>query len=247
MMRVLIAWVFLLAVAGCNAADVADKLPDAKQRAAAEERYLKGLNELRKQFNEKEYGKARIVPKGAKPEIILQDDTILFNGKPLVLGAPLQDWKDIFSAPHRCTKPGKISPIACTWDELGIQILTSSSNKDIVSQLTIYLNPRPTDPFDPNSRSSSKRHLFPDDKSERLEVDSRQPFTGYLELDNFGIDAKTQFWEIRTNVKLKRNLRCSSRECFPHGYFSEYANIYMALDQNSEKGRLFEFTIASDQ
>jgi hypothetical protein len=235
MMRVLIAWVLLLAVAGCKAADVADKLPDAKQRAAAEERYLKGLDELRKQFNEKEYGKARIVPKGAKPEIILKDGVIMYNSKPLLMGAPLQDWKDIISAPHRCVI-GKyqMSPTVCTWDGLGLKTLTSSSNKNIVASLTIFINPRPADPFNIDSAGIS-------------DTTPKNSFQGYFELDNFGIDSKTKFWEIRTNVKTERKLSCGVRDCtHPGGLLTEGQKMYLRLNQNSEHGQLYEFSIDSD-
>lgn len=76
-----------------------------KRKGGKEPTQLDLFNELMLKGAEKagaipDYGKPRIVPKGAKPEIVIKDDKIMFNGRLLQFGKPLMNGKR-FS----CQKP----------------------------------------------------------------------------------------------------------------------------------------------
>jgi hypothetical protein len=71
----------------------------------------------------------------------------------------------------------------------------------------------------------------------------QKPFPGYLELDNFGIDAETKFWEIRQQASADRNFSCALDCSHPYAYFSDSGNLFMRLNSGSEYGELYELGI----
>jgi hypothetical protein len=177
-----------------------------------------------------DYGKPRIVAKGAKPELIIDGESIEFNGNIIKFGDSLKKWKEILASPARCTEDKLAAE--CTWDNLGIQAGTENGgNKNNVKYINIHINQRPPD-FPTNSPS----YYSP-----------KNPFPGYLELDGFGIDAKTQFWEIRSSVNPKRNMRCGLRDCSHPGGGStdgKGSSIYMILNSKDDHGNIYEFSVS---
>ncbi len=193
----------------------------------------------------KSYGKPRIVAKGAKPEIVInREGDITYNGKPLELGADIKDWEAIIGRGYRHRGDDK-PPKLLAWDDLGIDVLTgyAADDKDKVKQLTLYLNKRPKDPYEgmvTTRPDGTPIKPLPD-------FTPRQAFTGYLELDGFGIDAKTEFWEILTTANPARNLRCGLRDCsHPHGalFGKTDGSLYLILNRGDEHGNIYEFTIS---
>jgi hypothetical protein len=64
-------------------------------------------------------------------------------------------------------------------------------------------------------------------------------FSGYLEMNGVGIDAKTEFWEIPAGSSDNRSLHCGVLDCsHPSGPFGEHANMSLKLDGRNERGRL---------
>jgi len=206
---------------------------------------LELLNELMGKAQEqvgavKDYGKPRVVARGAKPEVIIRRDQIFIDGKPAAIGASMSSWRTMLRGNPRCSSEKK-SGVLCAWDDLGIEVGSSFRTPKISNYLIISLNLEPKEPWIP---------LRPDGsiKTEPLDYRPKNPFPGYLELDGYGIDAQTKFWEIRTSADSKRNLRCNPRDCsHPHGGFSDNANLYLRLNSATEYGNVYEFTISGDE
>lgn len=207
-----------------------------KRKGGAEPTQLDLLNELMQKGAEqagavKDFGEPRFVARGAKPEIIVQGDSFYINGKHLKIGDSLLLWKSALGGGSRCKKQDLV--VSCMWDQLGVEVGAYPDAPDLTSGIQISLNLEPTDPLFPRPRPS---YLV------------THPFSGYLELDGYGIDAQTKFWEIRASVDPKRNLRCNPRDCsHPHGRFSDTANLYLRLNSASEYGNLYELSISSDE
>lgn len=188
----------------------------------------------------KEYGTPRKVARGAQPEIVLKDGTILFNGRPLVLEQPLAEWQKIIGKGGVCSP--KREPIAwCKWDARGIEIVGSINRPLEVKQLKVRFNRDPEEGlYDLRARDANGKPIDPVWQSKGI-------YPGFLEFDGFGIDRRTEFWEIRTSVDRQHGLRCGLRDCHqPLGAFGPNANIYMRLTTNDEYGALRELAITSD-
>ncbi len=210
----------------------------ARQRNGGHEpTQLELLNELMGKAQEEVSDKKptrqpRIIARGARPAIEVRNDKIFVNERALSLGAPLEIWLKAIPSTPRCDA-SKGDATLCIWDTLGIAIGTSPTSPTITKFLNVSVNLEPADP------------LFPD---RPRPFRPKQAFPGYLELDGYGIDAKTQFWEIRAKADPKRNLRCGSRDCsHPHGGFSDKANLYLRLNGATENSTLYEFTISADE
>ena len=206
-----------------------------KNNGGKEPTKLELLNELKGKAQEhagevKDWGKPRVVARGPKPEIVIKGDQIFIGGTQLKAGESLARWKAVIGGGARCEGSDSIS---CIWDQLGIEVGTYKNSPNLVSGMQITLNIEPQDP------------LFPRPRPEYL---PKHPFPGYLELDGFGIDAQTKFWEIRSSSDPTRNLRCNSRDCsHPHGRFSDTANLYLRLNSKREDGNVYEFTISGGE
>lgn len=206
-----------------------------KNNGGKEPSKLELFNELMGKAQEhagavKDWGKPRVVARGPKPEIVIKGDQIFIGGTQLKVGESLARWKAVIGGGARCEGSDSIS---CIWDQIGIEIGTYKNSPNLVSGMQITLNIEPPDP------------LFPRPRPEYL---PKYPFTGYLELDGYGIDAQTKFWEIRISADPKRNLRCNYRDCsHPHGRFSDAANLYLRLNSKREDGNVYEFTISGTE
>ena len=186
----------------------------------------------------KHYGKPRIVAKGAKPEIILKEKSIYINGKPVAIGQTIEAWKKALPGKAICDTS---SPrVRCVWDDLGIDIVTVSDKNLAVSQFQIYFNRKQREPWTYATTRPDGTPATPP-KDDR----PKHPYPGYFELDGFGIDAKTLFWEIRSAANPSRQLRCDLRSCsHPHGAFNDEAGLYLRLNRADEYGAVYELILS---
>jgi hypothetical protein len=235
MKRIALALCLMLHLISCNATE------PVAVATGNELTMLDRWNQLMEQAQKaagaiKDFGQPRMVKRGATPELILRESDIRFNGKLLRLGASIDEWHEILGPKHRDDSSGNTA----TWDDLGIELVTARQDKKTVIQISIYMNLQPKDPY-----AGLVTHEA-DGTPIKPTYDSKpkKPFPGYLELDNVGIDAKSKFWEIRTQIGPSRNLRCGLRDCsHPHGSFSGAADLYMRLNSGDEYGEIYVFSI----
>lgn len=187
----------------------------------------------------KQYGKPRVVAHGAKPEIIISGPQISIDGKVVAIGASMSSWRAVLPGEPRCTSANN-TDVLCTWDDLGIEVGSAFRTPKVSKYLIISLNKEDLPPWNPQMPDGSIKSAPPD-------LRPKNTFSGYLQLDGYGIDAQTKFWEIRASADPKRNLRCNSRDCsHPHGGFSNKANLYLRLNSTTEYGNVYELTISAD-
>jgi len=213
-----------------------------KRNGGREPTQLDLFNELMRKGAEKagavpDYGKPRIVPKGAKPEIVIKGDKITYNGKQLVLGTSLREWEKTLGKPTRRSE-GKLAHLF-VWDYFGFDLVTDTKNK--VDQIKIYINKRPIDPYkNLVTHNPDGTPITPD-----VDYTPKQAFSGYLELDGFGIDAKTELWELLSTANPERRLTCGTRDCtHPSGSLGGNSGVlYLTTNRNDEHGNIYEFSI----
>ena len=214
-----------------------------KRKGGKEPTQFDLFNELMRKGAEKagaipDYGKPRIVPKGAKPEIVIKDDKITYNGKQLVLRAHLSKWEKVLGQASRRSE-GKLAHLF-VWDNLGLDLVTDTRNT--VDQIKIYINKRPIDPYKGLvTHNPDGTPITPD-----VDYTPKQAFSGYLELDGFGIDAKTEFWELLSTANPERRLTCGTRDCtHPSGSLGGNSGVlYFTTNRNDEHGNIYEFAIS---
>jgi hypothetical protein len=228
----------LLATAS-EGVELSDQTPSTKKREAT---MLDRWNEVRHQAALatgaiKDTPPARHVKRFAKPEIIIRGSSIFFDGKLLELGRPLASWKNILMRKPRCDKAGVEW---CVWEDLGLEVSTNEKSNFGVSSITIKIS------IPENSLNETKTTDSDGTPNDTPKADwlAHHPFTGYLEIDGFGIDKETKFWELQSNVAAGRNLRCGLRSCeFPKGIFGPKSNIALHLNGGNESATIEEIEI----
>lgn len=179
----------------------------------------------------------RLVEKYAKPEIIIKGSSIYFDGKPLEFGRPLSSWKNILNRTPHCDETGIEW---CVWEDLGMEVSTRPKSDYGVSTIVIKLNI-------PENSLRETTTPYPDgtpDHTPKADWLARHPFTGYLEIDGFGIDKDTKFWELQSNIDARRNLSCGLRNCeFPRGIFGSHGGMALHLNGGSESATIEEIKI----
>jgi hypothetical protein len=233
--RALLVCIAVLALAPATWADGDHPLRDAWNRA------LKKSAEKASEIEN--LGKPRVVKRGAKPEIIIKGETITIDGKMVAIGGTLDSWKNALPGTPSCLAGDTQKRLQglCDWNNLGITLSTSPSNLKLVSGIAIYVNLEPPDPYANLVRTLPNGKPAPPPQKTHPD----HAFPGYLELDGYGIDAKTEFWEVRRSVDAKRNLHCGTLDCsHPGGYFSDLASLYLRLNSTSEHGNIYEISIS---
>jgi hypothetical protein len=189
----------------------------------------------------KDYGKPRVVARGAKPEIIISGESIVVDGRRLRIGDSLETWKKALPGKPSCWGSDSVN---CSWDQLGIQVGTYRNAPARVTGISILLSKKPADPYVALPRYSPNGKLVPSP----IDRGPKHPFPGYFELDGHGIDAKSEFWEVRANADPKRKLRCGTIDCsHPHGGFSDKASLYLRLNSADEYGNVYEFVVTGGE
>ena len=180
---------------------------------------------------------SRQVKRSAKPEIIIKGSSIFFDGKLLEFGQPLSSWKKILKRKPHCDKTGIEW---CVWEDLGLQISTSKEDNSGVGTVTIKLSI-------PEHLLNEITTTYPDgtpDNTPKADWLARHPFTGYLQIDGFGVDRETKFLELQSNIDTRRNLTCGLRSCeFPKGIFGPGSVIALHLNGGSETATIEEIEI----
>jgi len=182
------------------------------------------------------YGRPRTVAKGAKPEIIIKGEQIFIAGKPVKIGDRLEVWKSAIPSNPRCDN--NPPTILCAWDALGIEIFTKTNIDTTVISAYFYINLEPREPLLVTK--------WPDGTPavDTKDLRPKNPFRGYFEIDGYGIDAKTEFWEILAKANPERNLHCGVLDCgFPLGALNDRDTIRFRLNKPSKKGNIFEISI----
>lgn len=181
----------------------------------------------------------RHVKRYAKPEIIIKGENIFFEGKLLEFGRPLTSWKNILKRKPHCDETGTEW---CVWQDLGLKASTRWNSKFGVSTIIIMMN------ISENFPDETKTP-YPDgtpDNRPKADWLIRRAFTGYLEIDGFGIDKETKFWELQASIDIRRNLSCGLRSCeFPSGMFGPNSIIDLHLNGGSESATIEEIKIYS--
>lgn len=151
--------------------------------------YLDDAAERRRELDRQ---RARIAPKGAKPEVIIRRtgigssgnpyfaDGILYNGQRITTSDPPARAIEVFGPEFRVYENHRI------WDKLGIAMYVETPSQFVngkpkpyyIKSISIELNPPP--PGEPASP-----------------VEPSHYFSGHLDLDGAGIDRKTKIWEVR--------------------------------------------------
>jgi hypothetical protein len=172
------------------------------------------------------------------PKIIIIKNKLFFDGKELRLGDSLDSWKKIIAGEPRCFED---KPKFCVWDNTGLQTKTRGDQKESVTSFTIYFNF-----FDVGQSGIKYGVSSSPTPAEVYDWLPHKVFTGYFELDGFGIDSTTRFLDLINRVS-NRKLHCGNFDCGnPSGPFSEDADIYISLDSRRDIGRLKEFSIVKD-
>lgn len=236
-MKQLIWILFLLStVSACNA-----ESPSPDNKPLMQDVWNKALRKAAQGANAfKNYGKPRVIPKGAKPEIIVKGNEIFINGTSVAIGQPIDKWKNALPKTAICR--GQVRQV-CKWDLLGIEVSTQSLSNTAVFDVIFYFNLE-------QHESWTYATERPDGTPATPPIDYRpkHPFPGYFELDGYGIDAKTEFWEIRARADPYRELRCGSHDCsHPHGAFSDKETLYLRLNKATDRGTLYELTISGHE
>ena len=180
---------------------------------------------------------ARHIVRGAKPELRIVKNTLLFNNKVLPLGGKIERWRAAIGLGADCTNIAR-PPIACRWNEYGIKILTDSTGK-YVKSIDIYFR-LPENPL------ADLPAILSDGTPNSLDAGHfpNSPFKGYLEIDGFGIDKNTLFWEVRSSVRQERNFKCGLRDCqFPRGLMAPSTHISMSLIGRTENDPIEKISI----
>lgn len=183
----------------------------------------------------------RLVSRGARSEMIIKGEVIYFNGVGLRIGDSLAYWKKTLSVGAQCGTGDGIT--VCVWDDWGIEVGTNEDVKPKVEFINIFLNFVDVDGNDTGKVNTSfgKSGRSKNDKELRL------AFSGYLELDGFGIDSKTKFWEIKASTKDKRGLKCGLLDCsHPAGIFGNRARIFLTLNGNDDNATVRQFSISAE-
>ena len=236
--RVLSSSALFLSFASCSAMQVEAMAEQATKKSSALEKFTELKNKaILAVTKSRGFGEPRKVMRGSYPEIVLKGGRIFFNEKELSFGGSLEAWKKVLGGSPRCSGTGMT---LCIWDNLGLDIGTSHADNRNVKFFNIQINLPSNDmrsggSGDPENGSANQ---LPDLRPHHV-------FSGYLELDGVGIDAKTKFWEIRSGSIGNGRLHCGLHDCSnPSGPFSEHSNIYLTLDGRGESDRLLEFGLS---
>lgn len=172
---------------------------------------------------------------GTQPEIVLKNDVIYFNARPLRLGESLTSWKKILPGAPRCIS----SMTFCIWDRLGIEVGAEADGAQKVKYLNLHLI------FSDEDKNIGQV-AYPDGRPAEFPPDltPHHVFPGRVELDGFAIAPETEFWEIRKHADADRRLDCGLRDCsHPSGAFGDNAHLYLRLDGRSDRGHLLELSV----
>lgn len=145
-------------------------------------------------------------------------------------------WKKTIGAGSVCGGDSLVA--VCKWDVLGIEIGSGIKRLNRVEFINIYFNE------DPRRAAINVADVDVHGKPVPAPWEVKGRFPGYFELEGYGIDRHTKFWEIRASVHRKHGLRCGLRDCtHPLGALKDNIGIGMALTKDDEYGELWELSL----
>jgi hypothetical protein len=130
------------------------------------------------------------------------------------------------------------SIIFCMWDNLGLEVGTDNKIDQRVRFVNLHLS------FSGEEKTLTQvKNRNPAEKG--LGYSPDKVFPGYVEIDGFGTDANTEFWEIRAGANNASKIHCGLRDCsHPSGPFGSYVNIYLTLDGPQETNKVLEIGLS---
>lgn len=190
MIKATLALLFLWAILLVHITFAGGRQKDQTQFEVTHKNFAEIFNEIKRkaliQAGElRNTEESRRVEKGNFPEIKIVKDNVYFNGGLMRFGDSMKRWKKIIGGNPRCYAEGMK---LCVWDELGLKIATSSEPLDTVIILNLHMNVAEAD-ADADSVTES-------DKARQKKYLPRKIFSGYLEIDGFGIDKMSEFFDI---------------------------------------------------
>lgn len=188
----------------------------------------------------KTHGNARTVPKGAIPEVKLNDGKLYFNGHQLTFGTNANDWKRIIGAGAKCSTANE-KPRWCKWDSLGLEVSGSLDTPSRVTNFTVNINrAKDEDQFDGGAIGLEGKSVEPNWLAKGV-------FPGYLSFDGYGIDRSTKFWELRESIPSRHKLTCGLTDCAnPRGGYAPHLHIQIRLNGLSENDELQMLSLRSE-
>jgi hypothetical protein len=238
------AKIFLAMALAC--VHIAYRAEDNTTTSTAASTVLDKFKETGRQAGQKiaqlyESTKPRKVDRGTHPEIIVTRREIHINGKPIALGQPMSEWKKVLPGTPQCEfDPGVTKNTKCKWNDLGIYLLEYRST---VYEFNMYFYLSPWHDSESVRADGSIRPPKPDRRP-------KHPYTGYFELDGYGIDAKTTLAEIIRNIDPDRGLRCGRMDdCQIERarHFTDRGRLMFITSRSDSKGQLEEFSIYAGQ
>jgi hypothetical protein len=174
---------------------------------------------------------SRKVARGAKPEIVLSNGRLYFDGKELIFDAPIAEWRAIIGKGGSCSPPSEV-PAWCKWDQLGLEILATLKKPQSAVEFTLYFA------RDQDTESESAANRAP--------WRAYGVFPGYFALDATGIDAKSPFNDIK-RLSPAYHLKCGLMSCEnPRGAYGEKLKLFFSLAGNDEHDPVREITLSSE-
>ncbi|WP_431819485.1 hypothetical protein [Burkholderia sp. F1] len=207
----------LLLLSGCGQAKSEPEPTTEEGEMAAQVRWLKRATDVTNQVDDWLHGSPRKAPRGAKPELIVENDRITLDGKLLVLEAPVAEWWKVLGPPSRQDRQGDVQ----VWDDLGVGLTTrvdDLTKKTLADMTSQFYDSNPTsDEAYERQREKRSRTRDQAQNSGVFQVSSfyvriraipgpdtdedgrpviRQAFKGYLQVNGVGVDAESTLRDI---------------------------------------------------
>lgn len=172
------------------------------------------------------------VERGGKPEAILEGGHIIYDGKPLKVGGPMDDWLGVLGS-HSRGGPG-IGPYL--WDGLGIKIAQNYSSSE---EIVFVLNHRPP----PEYNFEKRWRKEPGEEGGPV----KNTFSGYLEIGGVGIDSQTTVEDINMQIDYPYGLTCSRGMNMCSALVGEEKQlIAISVDGRKEKSPVYSIAFIAD-
>lgn len=187
---------------------------------------------------EAEYILPRKIRLNTAEKLVLSRNQIYFNGKELRIGEPLSSWKDVIPGKPRCIEE---SIILCLWDDFGLVVGTADKTGKKVRFMNLYLN------FMEDERNLVPVN-YPDGRPAKKLPDylPHRAFSGYLEIEDVGVDAKSEFGNIQRKLANKIAFHCGLHDCsHPISSFGNQVDIYLRLNGGRSNANVLEVSLSA--
>ncbi|WP_268800346.1 DUF7738 domain-containing protein [Pseudomonas huanghezhanensis] len=128
----------------------------------------------------------RRIPKGAKPEIIVNDGKITFNGKILKIGDDIESWKKVIGGNPRAMLDRRIY----VWDDLGFKVGIGWTNTKVTFINIIF-----------RCKERGAVKVCPENGGPGNTYEPQNFFTGYVEYEGGPIDSRSTVLEANRLIR----------------------------------------------